>query len=67
MPKCPRTVTFNLDTSSMFDWFKLFLLIYTFLDSFVHTEFYLQAHLALGFSGIPEGSLAGLDWHELES
>lgn len=62
--KCPRAVTFNLDTSNMLDWFKLFLLIYIFLDSFVNTEFHLCAQLALNLSGIPDGSLVGLDWHE---
>lgn len=64
MPKCPKAVTFNIDTSNMFDWFKLFLLIYIFLDSFVNTELHLCAQLALNLSGIADGSLAGLYWHE---
>lgn len=64
MPKCPKAVTFNIETSNMFDWFKLFLLIYIFLDSFVNTELHLRAQLALNLSGIPDGSLAGLYWHE---
>lgn len=63
-PKCPKAVTFNLDTGNIFDWFKLFLLIYIFLDSFVNTEFHPCAQLALNLSGIPDGSLAGLDWHK---
>lgn len=57
MPKYPRVVTFNLDTSNLF---KLFLLISIFSCSFVNTEFPLPAQLALNLFGIPDGSLAGL-------
>lgn len=64
MPKCPRVVTFNLETSNMFDWFKVFLLIYIFLDLSVNTEFLLHAQLTLKLSGISHSSLAGLDCHE---
>lgn len=64
MPKCPRVVTLNLDTSNMFDCFKVFLLIYIFFDLSINTEFLLHAQLALKLSGISHSSLAGLDCHE---
>lgn len=64
MLKCPRVATFNLDTSNMFDWSKLFLLIYIFLDLSVNTEFIPHAQLTLKVSGISHSYLAGLDCHE---
>lgn len=64
MLKCPGVATFNLDTSKMFDWFKVFLLIYIFLDLCVNTEFLLHAQLTLKVSGISHSSLASLDCHE---
>lgn len=64
MLKCPRVASFNLDTRNMFGWFKVFLLIYIFLDLSVNTEFLLHAQLTLKVSGISHSSLAGLDCHE---
>lgn len=61
MLKCPRVASFNLDTSNMFDWFKVFLLIYIFMDLSVNIEFLLHAQLTLKVSGISQRSLAGLD------